>query len=197
MNRRHARGFTLLEALVTLVIVSLIVAVLMQALSQALLMRTSLIRYQRETREAALQEMWFRDTLAGAVADLTDAYGPFRGTTTGLSVPTLAPLSPGGLVRAQWRLEPVRGGSALVYEDPRVGATIVFPGPLREASFAYLDREDEWRREWAPAADADVLPRAVRLRAIGPASDIDWLVPVVAAPRPPEFLRPEDVSNAL
>lgn len=197
MSRRHIRGFTLLEALVTLVIVSLIVAVLMQALSQALVMRTSLIRYQRETREAALQEMWFRDTVAGAVADLSDAYGPFRGTTTGLSVPTLAPLSPGGLVRAAWRLDPVRGGSALVYDDPRVGDIVVFPGPLREAAFHYLDRDDEWKREWKAAADGDALPRAVRLRAAGPAIDIDWVVPIVAAPRPPEFLRPEDASNAF
>lgn len=197
MSRRHARGFTLLEALVTLVIVSLIVAVLMQALSQALVMRTSLIRYQRETREAALQEMWFRDTVAGAVADLPDGYGPLRGTAEALSVPTLAPLSPGGLVRAEWRLAPVRGGHALVYRDPRVGEVVVFPGPLRGAGFDYQGDDAQWRPGWVAAPDGDALPRAVRLRAAGPASDIEWVVPILGAPRPPDFLRPEELNDAL
>jgi prepilin-type N-terminal cleavage/methylation domain-containing protein len=101
MSRRPARGFTLLEALVTLVIVSLLVAALMQALTQTLAMRSALIRHQRATREAALQEMWFRDTLAGAVADLDDAYGPLRGEARAVTVPTLSPLSAHGLARVE------------------------------------------------------------------------------------------------
>ncbi|MFZ5657242.1 MAG: prepilin-type N-terminal cleavage/methylation domain-containing protein [Pseudomonadota bacterium] len=192
-----ARGFTLLEALVTLVIVSLIVATLMQALTQALSMRTALVRYQRETREAALQAMWFRDSVAGAVADLADAYGPLRGDAQRVSMPTLAPLGGRGLQRAEWRLEPVDGGGALVYRDARTGMIVVLAGPLREAAFAYLDADGEWRDTWDPEPEDDALPRAVRLRASGPAREIDWIVPIIAAPRPPALLRPEEIVDAL
>lgn len=197
MRRHRARGFTLLEALVTLVIVALIVAALMQALTQTLAMRTTLIRYQRATRAAALQEMWFRESVGGAVADLHDGYGPLQGGARALEVPTLSPLSTGGLVRAEWRLDPVRGGVALVYRDPRVGDLVVLPGPLREASFQYMAADADWRSDWDPSADGDALPRAVRLRASGVAADIDWIVPILAVPRPPAFLRPEAVMDAL
>lgn len=197
MTRSRQRGFTLLEALVTLVIVAMIVATLMQALTQALSMRTALIRYQREAREASLQEMWFRDSVAGAVADLPDAMGPLRGSARELSVPTLAPLTGGGLVRVQWRLQPVDGGDALVYRDPRSAELVVLAGPLTGAKFEYRGGDADWRTDWNPAPDGDALPRAVRFTAAGTARDIDWLVPLVAAPKPPDMLRPEPVADAL
>lgn len=197
MTRRSAHGFTLLEALVTLVIVSLIVATLMQALTQALSMRTALIRYQRETREAALQAMWFRDSIAGAVADLDDAYGPLRGDARRVSLPTLAPLDGRGLQRVEWRLEPAAGGDALVYRDARTDDLVVLAGPLRDAAFSYRGAGPDWRDAWDPAPGEDALPRAVRLRASGPAREIDWIVPILAAPKPPELLRPEEIIDAL
>lgn len=196
MRRFAAHGFTLLEALVTLVIVSLIVATLMQALTQALSMRTALIRYQRETREAALQEMWFRDSIAGAVADLPDASGPLRGDGRRLSLPTLAPLEGMGLHRVEWRLQPVDGGDALIYRDARSGELAVLAGPLREAKFEYRGSGAGWSAEWDPAEDDDTLPRMVRFSASGPLRDVDWIVPILAAPRAPEMLRPEAVGDA-
>jgi prepilin-type N-terminal cleavage/methylation domain-containing protein len=192
MSRRPARGFTLLEALVTLVIVSLLVAALMQALTQTLAMRSALIRHQRATREAALQEMWFRDTLAGAVADLDDAYGPLRGEARAVTVPTLSPLSAHGLARVEWRLEPVDGGDALVYRDPRAGELTVLRGPLRDATFRYLMPDASWLTAWTPEPGDDALPLAVRLTASGEQGDIHWTVPIIAARRPREYLRPDE-----
>lgn len=190
MKRRTSSGFTLLEALVTLVIVALIVTALMQALTQALSMRTSLIRHQRETREGALQEMWFRESVAGAVADLPDAYGPMTGGATGFEMMTLAPLAGAGLVRAGWRLEPVDGGEALHYRDARLGDVVVLRGPLQRAGFTYLDPAGQWQLEWRPQdGDDDAIPRAVRLTARGAVRDIAWTVAVPARPRAPQVLR--------
>lgn len=194
MRRGAARGFTLLEALVTLVIVSLLVAALMQALTQTLAMRSALIRHQRATREAALQEMWFRDTLAGAVADLDDAYGPLHGSARTVAVPTLSPLSGRGLARVEWRLEPVDGGDALVYRDPRSGDLTALRGPLREAAFGYLKPDATWSSEWTPEPGDEALPRAVRLTASGDLGDVRWTVPIVAARRPRDLLRPEEAN---
>jgi prepilin-type N-terminal cleavage/methylation domain-containing protein len=63
MRSARAAGFTLLETIVTLVIVSLMVALLMQALSQVLNLRQRVLRLQGEARIAALQERWFRESL--------------------------------------------------------------------------------------------------------------------------------------
>lgn len=190
MSRRASAGFTLLEALVTLVIVALIVTALMQALTQALSMRASLVRHQRETREGALQEAWFRESVAGAVADLPDAYGPLQGTARGFEMLTLAPLAGEGLVRVGWRLEPVHGGHALHYRDARLGDVVVLAGPLDQPSFAYLDPAGQWQGEWRPEGnDADAIPRAVRFTARSATRDIAWTVAMPARPRAPQVLR--------
>ena len=50
-------GFTLLEAIVTLVIVSLLVTILMQALGQAMSLRTRLLRFDGENRVAGVAQL--------------------------------------------------------------------------------------------------------------------------------------------
>lgn len=189
MIRRRAHGFTLLEALVTLVIVSMLVAALMQALTQALSMRTALIRYQRETRLGALQEMWFRDSVGAAVADIPGAFGPLRGTPQGFELLTLAPLAGDGIVRATWRFERVEGGQQLRYEDPRNGEVLVLDGPLTDARFNYLDSDGRWQSQWAPGPDGEAIPRAVRLQAHSSTREIEWTAAIYARSRPPDMLR--------
>lgn len=202
--RRGSAGFTLLEAIVTLVIASLIVVVLMQALQQSLGLRTRLLRHDRESRMAGLQEQWFRDTVSSALHDLPDALGPFNGDGTGFEFVSAAPLAGQGIARVRWRLEPVDGGSALAYRDPRWEQLVIVPGPLREAAFEYLDAEGNWVREWTPPDPADPtgaaagglapLPRMVRLRATTSTGELSWLVSIPAEPRSPTMLRPEDTN---
>lgn len=204
--RAGVRGFTLLEAIVTLVIASLIVVVLMQALQQSLGLRTRLLRHERETRMAGLQEQWFRDTLASTVHDLPDALGPFRGDREHVEFVSASPLRGQGIVRAEWALVPVSGGASLVYRDAGQGAVTVIPGPLHEARFDYLDAGEGWVPEWAapdpdpdapPSEEPILLPRMVRLRATTTSGEMAWLVPIVADPRQTTLLRPEDAFLGL
>lgn len=193
-TRRHAHGFTLLEAIVTLVIVALIVTVLMQALAQSLDMRTRLLHHQRQTRMSALQEQWFRDTVASAIADLPDALGHMHGSADTLELVTAAPLGGGGLQRVRWSLLPVEGGYALHYSDATWPDLTVLRGPVFDAAFAYLDAEGQWQSEWEPAEDAteeavEVLPRMVRLHASTATGELLWLVPIAGSPYPPAMLR--------
>jgi prepilin-type N-terminal cleavage/methylation domain-containing protein len=209
--RRNA-GFTLLETIVTLVIVSLIVVVLMQALQQALGLRTRLLRHERGTRTATLQEQWFRDSVAAAVADLPDALGQADGSATSLTLVSAAPLSAPGIARVGWSLRPVAGGYALDYAEAGGAPVTVLPGPLADAAFDYLDQDGHWLREWkvkpaepAPAPADDMvrvepppqLPRMVRLQADTADGHLLWLVPIVAEPRPPAILRPEQFGLGL
>lgn len=191
LSRRRAGGFSLLEAIVTLVIVAMVVTVLMQALAQSLDMRERLLRHQRQSRTAALQEQWFREAVSSAVSDLPDALGRMAGSPARIEVLTPVPLVGTGLVRVHWEVVDMEGGQGLAYSGPGWSG-IVVPPPLQDAHFSYLSQAGEWQQEWAPADDAEeVLPRMVRFQALTQRGALSWLVPVRAEPTPPRLLRPD------
>lgn len=195
-NPRRARGFSLLEALVTLVIVALIVTLLMQALRQSLDLRSRILRHQSETRVASLQEHWFRDSVGGAIADLPDAFGRTQGSADSLELVTLEPVAADGVSRVRWWLEPVQGGAALHYSDPASPDITVVPGPLREARLRYLGSDGQWTDTWAPVeGDLVELPRMVWLSALTADGNLDWMVPVIADPALAPLLRLDDNGN--
>lgn len=209
---RTSAGFTLLETIVTLVIVSMIVVVLMQALQQALGLRMRLLRHERETRTAVLEEQWFRDSVASAIADLPDALGSMEGTPAAVALVSAAPLSGPGMARVRWSLRRVDGGFALDYAEAGGTPMTILPGPMTDASFAYLDADGRWLREWkvepkqeqvspanemAPPREPDLLPRMVRLQATTSSGQLFWLVPIAAEPRPQAMLRPEEFGLGL
>lgn len=192
-GRRLAGGFTLLEAIVTLVIVSLLVAVLMQSLSHALNLRTRLLRVQAEARTDFLQEAWFRDAVSGAQADFDDALGAMDGSAEALSYATPVPLVAQGMSRARWWLAGPPGAVSLRYSDSAAEDLVIVRGPLRDASFAYLSRDGEWRDTWRPDPDdPERLPRLVRFEATTPRGRLHWLVPLLADPIPKETLRTDE-----
>ena len=196
--QRRESGFSLLEAIVTLVIVSLLVTVLMQALSHALSLRTRLLRFQGEARVDYLQEAWFRETVAGAQVDLGDALGGIEGTSQSLAYATPAPLVADGMTRVRWWIETSgQGGSALHYADSAATDMVIVAGPLEQAEFSYLDHQGEWHREWKPEKDAlEPMPQLIRFEARTVRGRLYWLVPLLTDPRPPESLR-LDVGSGI
>lgn len=211
--RIRAAGFSLLEVLVTMVIVALIVTLLMQGLSQALDLRTRLLRHHQLAVVAGLQEQWFRDTVSAAMADLPDALGGMVGSADALEFVTSGALGGQGLQRVRWSLVPVAGGWSLHYSDPRLPELVVIEGPLADASFSYLGSDSrEWEDRWEPPpadqpvamdglegsrADSEALPVMVRLRAEGATGPLYWLVPVWADPAMPVLLRPDAPGSGL
>lgn len=193
MNRHRAwsqGGFTLLEAIVTLIIVSMLVTVLMSALSQSLSLRTRMLRVQGEARQMSLQEAWFRESVGGAQppAKLGESDG-FWGTESGLSFVSAAPLAADGSARVDWRLERDSDGqTALHYQDPVAGDMVVMQGPLRDASLSYMaDGGSQWQMEWRSTspdkasplspAGTGMLPRLVRFQATtATGRRLHWLV---------------------
>lgn len=205
----RVRGFTLLEALVTLVIVSLIVTVLMQAMSQALGVRTRVLLMQRDTRLDAVQGAWFRESVQGMVADVKTGLGAPRGTSEEIAFATFSALGSSGLGQAIWRIESVPGGFALRYQDAVSGPFDVLPGPLRQAAFDFQGQDGEWQRTWDPPAHdlsaqpveglvepVVALPRMVRFRAEGTRGRIEWIASVAASPWQLSGIRPSGGLDA-
>lgn len=200
-NARHSLGFTLLEALVTLVIVSLMVALLMQALSQVLNLRERVLRHQMEARVAALQERWFRDSVQAVIVDLPDALGEMQGTAESMRFVTANPLASEGLGLVRWDVVPSGAGQglALVYTDLAGRRMRAIEGPLRSARFDYRAEGGEWQSEWRPeAGQGQVLPRLVRLQATGSRGSFTWIVALSVEPAPAsKLLRPEDPASGI
>ena len=197
VSRHHSKGFTLLETVVTLVIVSLLVATLMQALGHALNLRTRLLRVQGEARVELLQEAWFRETVGAAQADLDDAMGGMEGSRDSLAYASSMPLASPGMSRVRWWLQDDGKGAALHYSDADASDLVVVAGPLKAASFAYLDHAGAWHDEWEPAPeDTERLPRLVRLEAQTIKGQLYWLVPLLADPMPQELLRPDQLMRS-
>lgn len=211
-RRARARGFTLLETIVTLVIVSMIVVVLMQALRHSLALRTRILHHEQAARMDALQEQWFRDTVHGALADLPDGLGAMQGGASGFELVSAAPLSGPGLAKIRWSLRGDASGAALVYDDAQWQGLEVLPGPLLDARFEYLGADGTWQGEWqqppvsapaafdemgaAPAA-VEALPRMVRLSARTATGELSWLVSIPAHLQPPQLLRIEGSGFGL
>lgn len=185
-----SRGFSLLEALVTLVIVSLVATVLMQSLLHVLGMRERMLRADREGRTAVLHERWFRDSAAAAIGDRPDGAMPFAGDASGLRFLSHAPLEGQGVLAVSWRLVQAPDGRfALEYEQSG-RRWPVLPPALEGAAFDYLDSRGTWHAGWPLESAPDAaLPRAVRLAATRDGKPLVWWVAVAAGPGLPPTLR--------
>lgn len=190
-GRARQTGFTLLEAIVTLVIVSLLVTILMQALGQAMSLRTRLLRFEGENRQAALQEAWFRDTTAGMQREAEEGDDGELGTRDWLEYTTPAPLVAQGFSTVRWWLD----GGRLHYADARVADVIVIDGPLRNAGFSYLDEDGDWTQRWKWRDHGAKLPKMVRLTATTARGTVDWLVPLMADGLDPKTLKLDEFGN--
>ena len=193
-NPRHA-GLTLVELLVTLLLVSMLGTLLVQSIA---FFAAHYERVQRVTRDAArtdLQQRWFASSVRGLVPlgipARRFAGGPaeFRGTT-------LLPLeAAAGLpVQVRWSIaagEDDRGRPAVVIGYAENGGphrrVLAQAGPL---AFQYADAARTWHDRWpppAPEGDAsgtgEWTPSQVRLVAGQPAREL-WLASVDASPTP-------------
>jgi len=200
-----SKGFSLLEALVTLVIIALVVALLMQGLLQVLAMRTRLAAHDTRVTAALLHERWFRDSVGAAVADVAQGIAPFRGDASSVRMLSAAPLLDDGLVPVEWRIERSADGVALIYAQGERELTVLAEG-LVDAGFDYLGSDGGWHEQWpldaataaAVPASTPPLPRALRLRVeLRDGRRIEWWAGITASPRlPPLLLEVGEVPDA-
>jgi len=197
VQARHFKGFTLLEVLVVLVIVTMLVTFLFQTLSHVLTVRLTILRQIATFQQGAIQEFWFRYSTSGLIADYPDIENNhvftgdkqhFSGlTTTALNSDAGVPVPFG------WFLVQENQQNELRYQTQAETWTILtWSDDSYLSSFQYLDKEGHWVEQWPPkqfGITPPQLPEAIMLIAKRNQHIITWVVAVSALRSPKADLR--------
>ena len=189
------RGFTLLETLVVLVLVSLLSVLMVQGLSHALMLRERVLDLTQFQREDALRRGWFQDTAQGLLADLERIEDhQFTGTSERFSGYSLAPLlgPPGAPAVIEWRLEQTGELFRLYYRQQDAPPRLTWEWRTDQAEFVYFAPEVGWVSQWPPAQldGTSALPAVVALQASWRGDRLTWAAPTRVAPSPRDDLVP-------
>jgi general secretion pathway protein J len=180
-------GFTLVEVLVTLVIVAMVTGVVFGSLQQVFDARARLRPYLDSSEEITRGSDWFRKTVQALLADYQDGEHLFTGSVKDLSGLTASPLlsSPGTPTSFRWQIKLDADADRTVLEYQEAGKTVaILRWTGQEGAFAYYAEDGKWHTSWPPT-DTDQgktlpqLPQLVRLS--GKAADS--ALTIVAAPR--------------
>ena len=189
MNGRRG-GFTLMEMLVTLMLVSFATMLMFQMLGSYRIARERVQVQAGGIDRQALFEAWFRDSVHGLFA------GPeyrFVGSKDSFSAVTLNPLyaPEGSPSRIAWELrQGADGRPEIAYlEDERERWTLPLEGG--EARFAYLDEAGKETEVWPPArglVKPEALPAMVVLERQLQGREHPLMSAVLGPLEPPERL---------
>jgi prepilin-type N-terminal cleavage/methylation domain-containing protein len=182
----RARGFTLVEMLVTLAIVALVSGLLWQALATVAQLEGQLARTRTLSSDDQLRRAWVQQALAGTMTGPQGDPVRFNGRGTRLSSYTTMPPWPSSLgpELMTLELERIDDGQRLIARRPGSEAPLeLWRWAGAEGSFDYLDANGRWQEVWPPpnAPQAAPLPAAIRLR--GPRAGA-VLVPVTTTQTP-------------
>jgi len=191
---RLQRGFTLLEMLVVLVIITLVITLLFQSLAYMVALRSRFLGQLEAVQTGALQEYWFRTSTAGLLADHEDIEKPrlFKGQAMRFAGLTLAGLDamPGVPVPFAWELAEEGQNSVLRYLPASGQAWEVARWSGKAEGFAYLGDEGKWHSQWPPTSGLEPpqLPVAVSLSAQRRQGAFTWVIKLVDLREPrPDF----------
>lgn len=181
--RRAARGLTLLEMLVTLVIIGLAMGLIGQAMGQFVRVERLLERSGVEGQTQLMRREQVRSLLAGLLTEQVNRPDLVRGDAAGLQFQSTAAAAFGAPVGATLKLsleadgplQRLRLKTAADEEPVELLRWTGSPGRI-----AYQDRKGEWHASW-PVDPERVrrLPRAIRLE-LGPEAGGVLMAPMVS-----------------
>jgi hypothetical protein len=162
--RRESAGFTLLEALVVLVITALVSVVLVQGLGLVLSARTSVENKLVDADQFILQRSVLLDPLRGVIPDYPDRPNVFNGQPRQVHAFTIRPLEErlGSPVGFTMTIDYDSGvdETFVTYQEQGAEKLVVARWPGNTGNFYYRDRVGEWVASWPPAGLAsDQVPQ--------------------------------------
>ncbi|MDO8890549.1 MAG: type II secretion system protein [Sulfurimicrobium sp.] len=192
------RGFTLLEILVVLVIVSLASGILFQAMGQVAHLQKKFGVELVHAQQGEMLSNWFQQSIEGLLPDYPDGKNKFSGSERRLSGLTTNPLAaengvPSPLV---WELafDAGTGETRLLYGASKDAAPVIsWLG--NKGKFTYLDSKGELHESWPPRLGLwPQLPAAIRVETLrdgepaiimavpmGPANPLPRIVDIIGA----------------
>lgn len=160
-------GFTVLELLTVLVLISLLSLVLMTGFERVIDIRSRLTTFIDETEAPVLVADWFRATISGLVADRADGNDRFVGGPRQLVGLSLAPLdgTAGVPTRITWEIvfNDQTGRSSLRYRNGAEPDMIIASWPGNTGDLRYCDADLRCRDTWPADPRATQLPFLVEL----------------------------------
>ena len=177
-----ARGFTLFEMIVVIVITGLMGAVLMQGFSIVLATRLSVTSTIADLQTIVINQNIPVDPLRGILPDYRNNPNQFKGQARTMSGQTLRPLlSPGGAptpFKMSLDYEAGSNQTVLTYEEPGLAKTELARWPGSGQSFKYRDISGDWQASWPPQASTSQTPWLIW---IDTGSDVANMTPLIAA----------------
>jgi len=166
-NKPRQKGFTLIEILVVMVIVSFITGLLMGALHQVYQLQLKIERGVGNDEQRDLVEKWLRNLIGALQAEHLGNNRDFRGerlALSGLSNISLSPKSLGGIAPFSLIISSSPEGrfSNLTYIQGMEKQPLI-EGDEGEMYFDFVDKEGARYDFWPPKPDAPQLPALVCL----------------------------------
>jgi len=192
MAGKKTNGFTLLEVLVVLLVVSLVSTLLVQGISLVLNMRYRFADHLHYQQAAVLQSYWFRQVCMGLTPDMPEGEGVFSGTGRQMHGLTLAPLQGevGGAKQVDFSFERKAAALVLTYRQDDECSFELVRWPAGQGRFSYLDSNGHWYDQWPPfLGNHAQLPLAVRLQVESGRGPLVWLVNVAGRRQPRPWIK--------
>ena len=152
----RSRGFSLVEVLITIVIMALVTGLVFQGLGSAARLTLRLSDEADRLDRSAMTSDWWRVSVMSALPAPPDPEAPdaprppnLIGTSDTLSMETAASLSArfGAPRQVAWSIQESRGASDLVYQSGSERWTVA-RSRKSGARFAYWTQEGGWQESW-------------------------------------------------
>lgn len=192
-HRRAVSGFTLMEVLVTLVLISLATMLMFQMLGSYRVARERVQAQSGMIDRQALFTAWFRGSVQGLFIDhgltFSGSESRFEGTTLN---PLYATAASPTLVR--WELQAADAGTEIVYVEGGRERWRQVLARTQRARFAFLDEEGRRHDAWPPKSGPQdaLLPSTVLLLREGPGVDPSLAAAVLGPLKPVPRLTGEE-----
>jgi general secretion pathway protein J len=160
IKRKNAvRGFTLLEMMVVLVIISLITVLLMQGFSFIAGLQERIRQQLSFTQEIELREQWFRLVVRSYHRGRKADQASFEGRPNEMSGIVLQPLNGdvGVPTQVTWRIEQQGSDSFLYYQEAQNAPVKMMSWAKEIPEFRYIDTNGNLIKDW-PSSNNDNIP---------------------------------------
>jgi general secretion pathway protein J len=154
LTRARQAGFTLLEMLVVMLIVSLISTILFQALDQVYKLQSRFGLQLAQSQQGTMYTDWFRQVVQGLQTDYSDSQDIFQGGETEFTGVTTSPLSAAygtpATVTLSLEYDGHAGMTRLLYVADQQKTTLSSWAGRKDQRFTYIDAAGESHDSWPP-----------------------------------------------